>query len=95
VLDRAGFELMWWAVIGRFQRFDLTITEVVPAAEPGRVVADYDGDALSHDGRVAYRNSYIGIFDIADGKLLRWREWCDTIIARRMNEQLAVVPVKA
>jgi ketosteroid isomerase-like protein len=46
------------------------------AGDPARVLAEYDVDATNHDGS-CYRNGYIGIATLVDGRITRLDEYYD------------------
>jgi ketosteroid isomerase-like protein len=91
VLDRDGFAAMVGGMIANFQRFEMTIVEVIETADPDRLVARYEGDCLSKDGAVAYRNSYLAIVDFTDGLISRWREYANPLLTQKMNRALGAV----
>ena len=91
VLDRDGFAALIRGMFDRFQRFDLTLVEVIETADPDRLVVRYEGDCLSHDGSFHYRNSYLAVIDFADGKVRRWREYANPILSQKMNHALGAI----
>ncbi|MGD9704886.1 MAG: nuclear transport factor 2 family protein [Acidimicrobiia bacterium] len=42
----------------------------------GDVVAEYRSEGVTRSGR-AYPNSYVGFFEVRDGRVRRWREYFD------------------
>jgi uncharacterized protein len=57
--------------------YDLTFSEVHPLADdPERVVAHYASDGRLIDGTV-YRNTYLSLVTVRDGKIVHWIEFCD------------------
>lgn len=90
-MDRRRFGELLTGLAGSFQRFSMEIVEVIPALDPATLVIRYDGDCLSNDGSVSYRNNYIAIMDFTDGVISRWREYDNPVISRKMNERLAAV----
>jgi hypothetical protein len=62
----------------------LTLTDVVVhgALADGQIVAEYRSDGTTHAGQ-PYCNSYVGFFELREGRIARWREYFDpNIIAR-------------
>ncbi|HTK61632.1 MAG TPA: nuclear transport factor 2 family protein [Pseudonocardia sp.] len=90
-MDRERFGELLTGLAGSFQRFSMEIVEVIPALDPSTLVIRYDGDCLSNDGSVTYRNNYIAIMNFTDGLISRWREYDNPVISRKMNERLAAV----
>jgi ketosteroid isomerase-like protein len=90
-MDRERFGQLLTGLAGSFQRFSMEIVEVIPALDPSTLVIRYDGDCLSNDGSVSYRNNYIAIMNFTDGLISRWREYDNPVISRKMNERLAAV----
>ena len=90
-MDQARFGGLLTGLAQNFQRFDMEIAEAIPALDPATLVLRYDGDCLSNDGTVTYRNNYISIMNFTDGLISRWREYDNPVISRRMNERLAAV----
>jgi ketosteroid isomerase-like protein len=90
-MDRERFGGLLTGLARNFQRFAMEIVEVIPALDPSTLVIRYDGDCLSNDGSVSYRNNYIAILHFTSGKISRWREYDNPVISRRMNERLAAV----
>lgn len=90
-MDRDRFGQLLAGLAQNFQRFTMEIVEAIPALDPATLVVRYDGDCLSHDGSVTYRNNYLAIMDFADGLISRWREYDNPVISRRMNERLVAV----
>jgi ketosteroid isomerase-like protein len=90
-MDRDRLGELLTGLARNFQRFEMEIVEVVPALDPATLVIRYDGDCLSNDGTVTYRNNYIAIMNFTDGLISRWREYDNPVISRRMNERLAAV----
>ncbi len=90
-LDRAGFTELLGGLRSNFGSFDMALVEVVEALDPTVLVVRYDGDCLSLDGSVRYRNRYVAFLDFTDGLIRRWREYDNPVLSRRMNEQLGAV----
>jgi uncharacterized protein len=94
-LDQRGFAGLLRGLKDNFGTFTMDVVEVLPGQDPAVVVLRYEGDCLSHDGRVPYRNSYIAVMEFTDGLISRWREWDNPVISRKMNERLAAVQTGA
>ena len=90
-MDQEAFGGLLSGLARNFQRFTMEIVEVIPALDPSTLVIRYDGDCLSNDGSVTYRNNYIAIMEFTDGLISRWREYDNPVISRKMNERLAAV----
>jgi ketosteroid isomerase-like protein len=90
-LDRDRFAEMLAGITASFSRFTMELVEVLPGLDPNSAVLRYQGDCLSEDGTVAYRNSYIAIMDFTDGRISRWREYANPVLTRKMNESLRAV----
>lgn len=90
-MDRERFNGLLTGLARSFQRFTMEIVEVIPALDPATLVVRYDGDCLSNDGTVSYRNNYIAVMEFSDGLISRWREYDNPVISRKMNERLAAV----
>jgi ketosteroid isomerase-like protein len=90
-LDLGGFTGLLRGLADNFQRFTMTVVEVVECVDPSVLVLRYEGDCLSADGSVVYRNSYVAFLDFDDGLIRRWREYDNPVLSRRMNEQLKAV----
>jgi ketosteroid isomerase-like protein len=90
-MDRDGLGALLTGLARNFQRFTMEIVEVIPALDPATLVVRYDGDCLSNDGAVPYRNNYLAIMEFTDGLISRWREYDNPVISRKMNERLAAV----
>lgn len=45
----------------------------------GLVVAEYRSDGLTRTGR-PYLNSYVGFFEVTDGRITSWREYFDPMV---------------
>jgi ketosteroid isomerase-like protein len=61
---------------------------VVHGALPtGPVVAEYASDGTTHSGR-PYRNAYIALFWVSDGRIATWREYFDpTVVAAAFSPE--------
>lgn len=90
-LDRDGFTALLHGIARNFQRFELTVVETIESVDPSVLVLRYQGDGLSRDGTVTYRNDYVGFLTFADGLIRRWREYANPVLTRRMNERLGAV----
>lgn len=57
---------------------DVVVHGTLPS---GQVVAEYASDGTTHAGR-SYRNTYVALFEVRDGRIATWREYFDpTVIA--------------
>jgi ketosteroid isomerase-like protein len=66
----AGMSLMWTS-------FSLTRCAVHPLADdPARAVVEYASDSVNSDGS-PYRNTYLSIATVKDGKLTNFQEFFD------------------
>ena len=65
-----------------FERMDFTRVEVHGPTPSGVIVAEYASDGMTKAG-APYPNSYAAFFEVADGKIVRWREYFnpDVIVA--------------
>ncbi|HTK66704.1 MAG TPA: nuclear transport factor 2 family protein [Pseudonocardia sp.] len=90
-LDKDGLAAILAGLRQAFQRFSMELVEVVEAVDPNLIVVRYEGDCLSTDGTVEYRNSYVVFFSFTDGQISRWREYANPILSRRMNERMGAV----
>jgi ketosteroid isomerase-like protein len=57
--------------------FDLDIR---PLAEGGRYVAEFKGSAVVSTTGLPYNQLYIALFEISDGRVLRFREYMDPLV---------------
>ncbi len=65
-----------------FDRMDFTEISVHGATPSGLIAAEYVSNGLTKAGE-AYPNSYAAFFEVADGRIIRWREYFnpDVIVA--------------
>ncbi len=60
-----------------FERFESTVDTVYAGADPDVVIAEYHSDAVvKHNGN-PYKNRYIGVFRLRDGRICLWKEFHD------------------
>ena len=72
-INRAFFE----SIRPMWKTFDLTFFEVHALADdPDRVVAYYASSGSLIDGS-PYRNTYLSLVQVSDGKIVEWIEFCD------------------
>ncbi len=90
-LDKNGMARLLAGLAESFHRFTMNIVEIVESVDPELLVVRYEGDCLSKDGTVKYRNSYVGFFSFTDGLISGWREYANPVLTRKMNERLAAV----
>jgi ketosteroid isomerase-like protein len=91
VLDKTALVRLFTGLFESFSRFDLHIAELIECADSTQLVVRYDGDCLSRDGAVTYANKYLGLFRVARGQVVGWREYANPVLTRRMNEKLGAV----
>jgi hypothetical protein len=72
--------------------FELTLTELHPAADPDLLVAEYRAEGRLRASGRPYRNRYVGLWWFRDGRVRRTREYYDPIAAA---EALAALPADA
>jgi ketosteroid isomerase-like protein len=65
-----------------FDRMDFTTVEVHGPTPSGVIVAEYASEGVTKSGR-PYPNRYAAFFEVADGRIIRWREYFnpDVIVA--------------
>ena len=61
---------------GAVKRLAFHDVRVEPLLEGDRVLVEFKGDGQLHNGN-PYRNTYIGVFEVRDGKIQRHREFFD------------------
>ena len=77
--DAAKFMRVLPKLFSRMRFSDVTLHQGVT---PGHVIAEYRSDGLTRDGR-PYRNTYISVFELRDGRIVLWREYFDpSVIAQ-------------
>ena len=77
--DAAKFMRVLPKLFSRMRFSDVTLHQGVT---PGHVIAEYRSDGLTHDGQ-PYRNTYISVFELRDGRIVLWREYFDpSVIAQ-------------
>jgi ketosteroid isomerase-like protein len=59
----------------RFFDFDIQ-----PLAAPGRYVAEFRGSAVVNTTGLAYDQRYIALFEVRDGRVVRFREYMDPLV---------------
>ena len=58
----------------------------------GLVLFEADGDLVYNNGD-PYRNHYLMFFEVADGKIIRWREYYSPVVwARAVGAPLETLP---
>jgi hypothetical protein len=66
--------------------------EVWRTTNDGLAVYQADGDHVLSDGR-PYRNHFLFFFELADGKIIRWREYLSPVAAMRaFGGELEAIP---
>jgi ketosteroid isomerase-like protein len=61
------------ALFSQLPFHDVVVHGALPS---GAVVAEYKSDGITHGGR-PYRNAYVALFRVTDGKIAEWREYFD------------------
>jgi ketosteroid isomerase-like protein len=77
--DAAKFMRVLPKLFARMRFSDVTLHQIVT---PGHVIAEYGSDGVTRDGR-PYRNTYISMFELRDGRIVLAREYFDpSVIAQ-------------
>jgi ketosteroid isomerase-like protein len=71
----ATWNEMQGAMFALFEQFTETLDTVYETRDPATVIAEYHSDAIVKGSGAAYRNEYIGVFRIRDGRIVFWREY--------------------
>jgi len=64
---------------GMFTGWDLHNIRIYPGADPDLVFAELDGQGVVAQSGYQYRQKYIILFRVSDGRISRWREYLDPI----------------
>jgi len=56
------------------KKVNFTVTDTVFDYDRQAIMVDHDNNGVRTDGRL-YRNRYIGIFHVSEGKVVRWRQF--------------------
>jgi uncharacterized protein len=69
---------------GPFSSFaiDPAATRIKPFADGTGAVADYRSDGVWRESGHRYRQVYVGIFEVADGRISEWREYFDPAVVQ-------------
>jgi len=62
-----------------FESFELTVTDLHEVPQHGTVIMQGHSHGVFGDTRPDYRNRYVFILGISDGKITRWREYFNPI----------------
>jgi ketosteroid isomerase-like protein len=62
--------------LGRFTDWSIWMTSSYSTPNPEVIITEWESEGHLKSGAV-YRNRYIGIQEIKDGKLFRWREYAN------------------
>ncbi|MUM18906.1 nuclear transport factor 2 family protein [Mycobacterium sp. CBMA271] len=82
-LDRDGFIQLLEGIFATFDKFEITVTQVFDLLDPTIVIATYTGDCSVRGQGTAYRNEYIGLFELTDGLIARWQEYDNPVVVSR------------
>jgi ketosteroid isomerase-like protein len=80
-LDRSGFAELLRVMFTMYETFDLTCTHVYDLRDDQTVIARYEGNCRARETGAIYANNYLGIFQIADGRIRHWREYDDPTVS--------------
>jgi ketosteroid isomerase-like protein len=75
--DKTSFDVMQRATFALFSSFRLELTELHPGLDPDDLVAEYRSEATVKANGRDYRNRYVGIFRLRDGRIASWKEFHD------------------
>ena len=73
---------------GFFTGWDLHNIRIYPGGDPELVFAELDGQGVVAQSGHQYRQKYIILFRVSDGRISRWREYLNPI---RLQEAIASV----
>lgn len=65
----------------RFRSLVYTVDDVVVDPRRAVVVAQYRSDAVVRASGRSWGNTYVGRFDLRDGRVARWVEWSNPTVA--------------
>ena len=93
-LDRRRLGRFLAGLFSIYEVFDIRLTELFELVDPGLLIARYEGACLSTEG-VRYDNSYLAIFEFAEGRIRRWCEYDDpTVSAASMAAHAAAMQAR-
>lgn len=64
---------------GMFTEWDLHKIRIYPGGDPDLVFAELDGKGVVAQSRYQYRQKYIILFRVSDGRINHWREYLNPI----------------
>ena len=64
---------------GMFTDWDLHNIRIYPGGDPDLVFAELDGEGVVAQSGYQYRQKYIILFRVSDGRISHWREYLNPI----------------
>jgi ketosteroid isomerase-like protein len=78
---KAALERFITGVVGLTRRTTIEDARITPMTTPDRVLAEFRGDWELANGR-PYRNTYVVIADLRDGRVCHWREYYNPLVVQ-------------
>jgi ketosteroid isomerase-like protein len=75
VIDGADALIAATRVVEVFQSLDLRVIDVVEQASANRTIIEARSEGTYANGRPSYKNHYIFVLTVRDGKITEWREF--------------------
>jgi ketosteroid isomerase-like protein len=74
-IDGADALIAAMRVVEVFQTLDIRVIDVVEQANAGRSIIEARSEGTYANGRPSYKNHYVFMLTVRDGKITEWREF--------------------
>lgn len=89
IIEGAGALIAAMRVVEVFQSLDIRVIDVAEQANAGRTIIEAQSEGTYANGRPSYRNHYVFMLAVKDGKITEWREFYNPLEVMRVTARRA------